>query len=110
VKVLITGGGGFVGSHLAESVTVIALGVIVAVLMVARHHVRAAVFIGVAISVEAITYLGTTLVIDRHRPHVVRLDNLALLAQPLLVGGNVSFDLGHGYSSGCQTSQFSSQL
>ncbi len=77
----------WVGSHLAESITVIALGVIVATILVVRHRIPAAVFVIVAISVEGMTYLGTTMVIDRHRPRVVRLDTY--------LGSGQSFPSGH---------------
>jgi undecaprenyl-diphosphatase len=80
----------WVGSHLAESVTVIAVGVGVAILMLVRHHVLAAIFIAVAIAVEGVTYLGTTLVIDRPRPPVARLDNL---------GPGASYPSGHTAAS-----------
>jgi membrane-associated phospholipid phosphatase len=77
----------WVGSHLAESITVIALGVIVATILVVRHRVPAAVFVVVAICVEGLTYLGTTMVIDRHRPRVVRLDGY--------LGSGHSYPSGH---------------
>ena len=77
----------WVGSHLAESVTVIALGVIVATILLVRHRIPAAVFVVLAISVEGLTYLGTTMVIDRHRPRVVRLDTY--------LGSGASYPSGH---------------
>ncbi len=58
----------WIGSHLAESVTVIALGVLVVVICCFRRKFLAAIFLGVAIAVEAATYLATVQVIDRHRP------------------------------------------
>jgi membrane-associated phospholipid phosphatase len=77
----------WVGSHVAEAVTVIALGVIVTTILLVRRRIPAAVFVVVAILVEGLTYLGTTMVIDRHRPPVVRLD-------PYLGSGH-SYPSGH---------------
>ncbi len=76
----------WIGSHLAESVTVIALGVLVVVICCFRRKFLAAIFLGVAIAVEAATYLATVQVIDRHRPRVPRLDDL---------GSGASYPSGH---------------
>jgi len=76
----------WVGSHLAESVTVIALGVLVVVICCFRRKFLAAIFLGVAIAVEGVTYLATVQVIDRHRPRVARLDDL---------GSGASYPSGH---------------
>ncbi len=76
----------WIGSHLAESVTVIALGVLVVVICCFRRKFLAAIFLGVAIAVEGVAYLATVQVIDRHRPRVLRLDNL---------GSGASYPSGH---------------
>jgi undecaprenyl-diphosphatase len=76
----------WVGSHLAESVTVIALGILVVVICCFRRKFLAAIFLGVAIAVEGAAYLATVQVIDRHRPRVVRLDDL---------GSGASYPSGH---------------
>lgn len=75
-----------VGSGLGESVTVIASCLVVVIVMLLRHHLLAAVFLGVAITIEALVYLGTVLVIDRPRPRVIRLEDL---------GSGASFPSGH---------------
>lgn len=66
----------WVGSHLAETATVIVVVAAVALLLLFRHRFLAALFLVVAIAVEAATYMATVLVIDRPRPHVVRLEDL----------------------------------
>jgi membrane-associated phospholipid phosphatase len=66
----------WVGSHLAETGTVIVVIAAVALLLLFRHRFLAALFLVVAITVEAATYMATVVVIDRPRPHVVRLDDL----------------------------------
>ena len=77
----------WVGSHLAESITVIALAVVVTTILVVRRRIPAAIFVVVAITVEGLTYLGTTMVIDRHRPRVARLDTY--------LGSGASYPSGH---------------
>jgi membrane-associated phospholipid phosphatase len=49
---------------------------VVTTVLVFRHRFLAAIFLAVAISVEAATYMATVLFIDRPRPHVVRLEDL----------------------------------
>src|SRR5437762_613727 len=66
----------WVGSHLAETATVLVMLAAVTILLLFRHRFLAALFLVVAISVEAATYMATVLVIDRPRPHVVRLEDL----------------------------------
>ena len=65
-----------VGSHLAETGTVLAIVAVVALVLCLHRRFVATLFFVTAIAVEAATYLATTLVIDRPRPHVVRLENL----------------------------------
>jgi undecaprenyl-diphosphatase len=55
---------------------VLVLLAVVTTVLVFRHRFLAAIFLAVAISVEAATYMATVLVIDRPRPHVVRLEDL----------------------------------
>jgi membrane-associated phospholipid phosphatase len=76
----------WVGSHLAETGTVLAIVAVVTLVLCLRRRFLAAIFFTVAIAVEAATYLATTLVIDRPRPHVVRFENLA---------SGASFPSGH---------------
>ena len=76
----------WVGSHLAETGTVLAIVAVVALILCLRRRFVAVVFFVSAIAVEAATYLATTLVIDRPRPHVVRLENL---------GSGASYPSGH---------------
>jgi undecaprenyl-diphosphatase len=66
----------WVGSHLAETETVLAIVAVVALVLCLHRRFVATVFFASAIAVEAATYLGTTLVIDRPRPPVVRFENL----------------------------------
>jgi undecaprenyl-diphosphatase len=76
----------WVGSHLAETSTVLVLLVVVTAILLFRHRFLAALFLVVAIAVEAATYMATVLVIDRPRPHVVRLEDL---------GSGRSYPSGH---------------
>ncbi len=65
-----------VGSHLAETGTVLAIVAVVALVLCLHRRFVATLFFVTAIAVEAATYLATTLVVDRPRPPVVRLENL----------------------------------
>jgi membrane-associated phospholipid phosphatase len=76
----------WVGSHLAETGTVLAIVAVVALVLCLHRRFVATVFFVTAIAVEAATYLATTLVIDRPRPHVVRFENL---------GSGASYPSGH---------------
>ncbi len=76
----------WVGSHLAETGTVLAVVALVTLILCLRRRFLAAIFFTVAIAVEAATYLATTLVIDRPRPHVHRFENL---------GSGASYPSGH---------------
>ncbi len=76
----------WVGSHLAETGTVLAIVAVVVLILGLRRRFVAVVFFVSAIAVEAATYLATTLVIDRPRPHVVRFENL---------GSGASYPSGH---------------
>jgi undecaprenyl-diphosphatase len=79
-----------VGSHLAETGTVLAVVAVVALILCLHRRFVATVFFVAAIAAEAATYLATTLVIDRPRPHVVRFENL---------GSGASFPSGHTAAS-----------
>jgi membrane-associated phospholipid phosphatase len=80
----------WVGSHLAETGTVLAVvGVVTLILCLHRRFV-AMVFFVAAIAAEGATYLATTLVIDRPRPHVARFENL---------GSGASYPSGHTAAS-----------
>ena len=76
----------WVGSHLGQSVTVIAIVAVVAAVLVARHHAELAVFAVTALAVEAATYIITVQFIDRPRPAVHRMEAL---------GPGASFPSGH---------------
>ena len=76
----------WVGSHLAETGTVLVVVAVVTLILCLKRRFLAAIFFTVAIAVEAATYLATTLVIDRPRPHVVRFENL---------GPGASYPSGH---------------
>ncbi|MFN8025876.1 MAG: phosphatase PAP2 family protein [Acidimicrobiia bacterium] len=65
-----------VGSYLAETVTIVALVVIVAVVLAVRRHWWLAVFVVTALCLEALVYLTATFVIVRDRPAVPRLEDL----------------------------------
>lgn len=80
----------WVGSHLAETGTVLVIVAVVALILCFRRRFLAATFFVVAIAIEAATYLATTLVIDRPRPHVVRFEDL---------GAGASFPSGHTAAS-----------
>jgi membrane-associated phospholipid phosphatase len=80
----------WVGSHLAETATVIVIVSIVAIVLCARRQFLAALFLLVAIATEAATYLATVQVIDRPRPPVVRLEDL---------GRGASYPSGHTAAS-----------
>ncbi len=63
-----------VGSHLAGTETVIVAGVIVALLLWRRKDWDSIVLLVVALGLEVTVFLSTTLLVDRHRPPVPRLD------------------------------------
>ncbi len=63
-----------VGSHLAETLTVIVLGLIVVVVLWRLHDRWSITLIVVALVLEVSVFLTTTLLVDRHRPPVLRLD------------------------------------
>ncbi len=63
-----------VGSHLAETLTVIAVAAILVLLLWRRHDVRNIGLIVIALVLEVGTFLTTTALIDRHRPPVAKLD------------------------------------
>ena len=65
-----------VGSYLAETGTVLAIVAVVALILCLHRRFVATLFFVTAIAVEAATYLATTLVTERPRPQVVRLENL----------------------------------
>jgi undecaprenyl-diphosphatase len=76
----------WVGSHLAQALTVIAVVGVVSLVLVRRRRYFGALFLVVATVVEAATYEGTVLVLNRPRPPVPRLEDL---------GGGASFPSGH---------------
>ncbi|HET6209089.1 MAG TPA: phosphatase PAP2 family protein [Jatrophihabitans sp.] len=60
----------------AETITVIALGLIAFVLLRLRlHRWRESIFLAVAVIGEVSIFVSTTLLVDRHRPSVPRLDS-----------------------------------
>jgi undecaprenyl-diphosphatase len=66
----------WIGSHLAETATVVIAVGAVTVALVVNRHLELAVFLVAAITVEAATYLVTVQFIDRQRPDVPRLEAL----------------------------------
>jgi undecaprenyl-diphosphatase len=76
----------WVGSHLAQTLTVVAIVLAVAIWLLRRGLVVPAVFLVSAVVVEAATYLVTVQFIDRQRPEVHRLESL---------GQGASFPSGH---------------
>jgi len=76
----------WVGSHLAETATVVAAIALITLALLVRGHVPPAVFLVTAIVVEALTYLVTVQFVDRHRPAVQRLEAL---------GPGASYPSGH---------------
>lgn len=76
----------WVGSHLAETATVVIAVAVVAVALVVTRHRELVVFLVAAITVEATTYLVTVQFIDRPRPEVPRLEAL---------GQGASYPSGH---------------
>ena len=64
----------WVGSHLAETMTVVALGAVVVVVLWHRRDRWAATLIVVSLGLEVAVFLTTTMLVDRHRPPVHRLD------------------------------------
>jgi undecaprenyl-diphosphatase len=67
-------GATWVGSHLAETATVVGVAAIVVLVLLWRHRPLAAGFLASALVIEVTAFLTATLVIDRARPAVARLD------------------------------------
>ncbi len=63
-----------VGSHLAETLTVIAVALVVVIWLSIRKDWRSVGFLVSAITVEVTVFLTTTLLVDRQRPPVLKLD------------------------------------
>jgi undecaprenyl-diphosphatase len=64
----------WVGSHVAETATVIGIAAIVVLVLLWRHRPLAAAFLTAALVIEVTVFLTATLVIDRARPAVPKLD------------------------------------
>jgi undecaprenyl-diphosphatase len=64
----------WIGSHLAETATVIAIAAITALVLLWRHRPLAAAFLASALVIEVSAFLTATLVIERARPAVAKLD------------------------------------
>ena len=64
-----------VGSHLAETLTVIAVAFVVVIWLSVRKDRRSVVFVVSAIALEVTVFLTTTLLVDRQRPPVPKLDS-----------------------------------
>lgn len=58
-----------------NTLPVIAIAVIAVLLLSARHRLREAAFLAVALVIEITVFLSVTFVVARPRPHVVRLDS-----------------------------------
>ena len=63
-----------IGSHLAETLTVIAVALVIVVWLSTRMDWRSVGFLVSAITLEVTVFLTTTLLVDRQRPPVVKLD------------------------------------
>ncbi len=63
-----------VGSHLAETLTVIAVALVIVIVLSVRKDRRSVVFVISAIALEVTVFLTTTLLVDRQRPPVLKLD------------------------------------
>ncbi len=63
-----------IGSHLAETLTVIAVALVIVIWLSVRKDWRSVGFLISAITLEVTVFLTTTLLVDRQRPPVPRLD------------------------------------
>jgi membrane-associated phospholipid phosphatase len=63
-----------VGSRLAETLTVIAIALVVVAILLLRRRFAWAGFLVIALFLEVSVFLTTTLLVDRHRPQVPKLD------------------------------------
>ena len=63
-----------IGSHLAETLTVIAIAVVVVAFLVFRRRYPEAGLIAFGLLLEVTVFLTTTLLVDRNRPRVAQLD------------------------------------
>lgn len=63
-----------VGSHLAETVTVVGIGLVVVAVLAWRRSWTAAALLVFGLALEVTVFLTTTLLVDRGRPPVDRLD------------------------------------
>ena len=84
------GDASLIGSILAGGVVLPIIAVVVALAFIALRHWRLAAFTILALGVESASYRITTLVVHRHRPDVVRLENLPV---------NASYPSGHTAAS-----------
>jgi membrane-associated phospholipid phosphatase len=64
-----------VGSHLAATLTVVLIAVVVVAVLAFRRRFADADLIGIGLPVEVAVFLTTTLLVERGRPDVVRLDS-----------------------------------
>lgn len=63
-----------IGSHLAETLTVIAVATVIVIWLSIRKDWRSVGFLVSAITLEVTVFLTTTLLVDRQRPPVLKLD------------------------------------
>lgn len=63
-----------VGSHLAETLTVVAVALVIVICLSVRKDWRSVVFVISALALEVTVFLTTTLLVDRQRPPVPKLD------------------------------------
>jgi membrane-associated phospholipid phosphatase len=63
-----------VGSLLGETLTIVAIAVVVAIVLAIGRHWRELGFLVAALALEASVALTTSVLVNRARPHVVRLD------------------------------------
>ncbi len=63
-----------IGSHLGETLTVVIIGIVVALILWRRRDFRSIGVLGFGLTLEVGVFLTTTLLVDRHRPPVRHLD------------------------------------
>ncbi len=64
-----------IGSHLSETATVIAVAAVVVAILGMKRHWRSIAFLATGLILEVTVFLTTTLLVDRDRPEVEKLDS-----------------------------------
>src|SRR5262249_19654196 len=63
-------------TFLANTEPVVGIGIVVAVILVVRHHGREAMFLVSCVVLEVTVFIGVNFVVDRPRPQVTHLNSL----------------------------------